>query len=111
MKKLLGFLFAVLVVYVIYIDLTIGTLPSAYSQKAEAQTETIQKQAPRMAYFEEKVAPGETLISVVEHHLNKPIPVSITDLISDFTKLNPGQAAEKIKIGATYKFPDYSKNN
>jgi hypothetical protein len=111
MKKLFAFLFAILIVYVIYIDLTVGTLPNAYSQKAEAQTETVLKPLKGKSYFEEKVQPGETVISIVEHHINKPIPVSITDLVTDFAQLNPGQPPEKIRIGSTYKFPDYSKTN
>jgi hypothetical protein len=111
MKKLLGFLFVVLTIYVIYIDLTVGTLPNAYSQKADVQTETVVKPTKDKTFFEEKVQPGETVISIVEHHIKKPIPVSITDLITDFVKLNPGQSAEKIRIGSTYKFPDYSQNN
>jgi hypothetical protein len=111
MKKLLGLVIMIAIVYAIYVDLTVGTLPSAYSQKAEAQTQTVIKPASGTGYFEETVKPGETVISIVEHHLNKPIPVSITDLITDFGALNPGQTAEKIRIGSTYKFPDYSKNN
>ncbi len=56
-----------------------------------------------------KVEPGETLISIVESHIEKSLPVSIDQLIEDFQTLNPGQAPEKIQIGSTYQFPDYSK--
>ena len=112
MKKLLGFLFVLLVIYVIHVDLTIGSLPSAsYSQKAEAKATVATKEASisKIPSFEAKVGPGDTVITIVEQHSNQAIPVSITDLIADFQKLNPGQAPEKIRIGATYRFPDYSK--
>jgi len=110
MKKLFGFLFAILIIYVIYFDLTIGTLPASKTLQVERKVETDTKK-PKMDIpsFEAEVQPGETVISIVEHELKKPLPVSITDLIEDFRMLNPGQPPEKIKIGATYHFPDYSK--
>ncbi|WP_066257647.1 hypothetical protein [Neobacillus drentensis] len=110
MKKLFGFLLAVLIIYVIYIDLTVGTLPSSLTQQVDAKIET-QTTQPKTGIpaFEAKVEPGETVISIVEHQLNKSLPVSIQDLIEDFRKLNPGESPEKIQIGSTYHFPDYSK--
>ncbi|MEH7353168.1 hypothetical protein V7150_06245 [Neobacillus drentensis] len=110
MKKLFGFLFAILIIYVIYFDLTIGTLPASNSKQVGAKVETVSKKPKTDIHsFEAEVQPGETVISIVEHKLKKPLPVSITDLIEDFRKLNPGQTPEKIQIGATYHFPDYSK--
>jgi hypothetical protein len=109
MKKLFGVLLLGLTFYAIYIDLTVGTLPNAYTQKVEAVTENVVKPSKGIPSFTEKVKPGETVITIVEHHINKPIPVSITDLIEDFRQLNSGQTPEKIQIGATYDFPDYSK--
>jgi len=109
MKKLFGMLLVILILYSIYIDLTVGTLPTASPQRVEAVTETVKNPVKGTPSFEAKVKPGETVLTIVEHHINKAIPVSITDLIMDFQQLNSGQAPEKIQIGATYKFPDYSK--
>jgi len=109
MKKFFGFLLAVLILYVIYIDLTVGTLPASLIQQVDAKIETKIKQKVNIASFEAKVEPGETVISIVEHQINKPLPVPINDLIEDFRKLNPGETPEKIQIGSTYHFPDYSK--
>jgi hypothetical protein len=110
MKKLFGFLLAVLIIYVIYIDLTVGTLPSSLTKQVDAKIETQNTQLKTdIPAFEAKVEPGETVISIVEHQLDKPLPVSITILIKDFQKLNPGKTPEKIQIGSTYHFPDYSK--
>ncbi|MCM3566599.1 hypothetical protein [Neobacillus mesonae] len=112
MKKLLGFLFAVLVIYVIYIDLTVGTLPS-YSAVNPNQETSVSENTPKIKTvipsFNAEVKPGQTVISIVEHQLGKSLPVSISQLINDFKKLNPDKDPEKIQIGITYHFPDYSK--
>ncbi|MFZ7945415.1 hypothetical protein [Neobacillus sp. 19] len=109
MNKIVGFLFVILVIYVIYFDLTVGTLPASNTKQVDAKIESIEKLSKTdIPSFAAEVKPGETVISIVEHELNKPIPVSITDLIEDFSELNPGQSPEKIQIGATYLFPDYS---
>jgi hypothetical protein len=108
MKKIFGFLFAILIIYVIYFDLTVGTLPSNTKQ-VDAKVETVTKITETdIPSFEAKVKPGETVISIVEHQIDKSLPVSIKDLITDFQKLNPGKSPEKIQIGSTYHFPDYS---
>lgn len=109
MKKLFGLLITVLILYVIYFDLSVGTLPNVDSQSVEAKSETVAKPIKGTPAFEAKVKPGETVITIVEHQLNRSIPVSIADLIGDFRALNPGQPPEKIQIGSTYQFPDYSK--
>lgn len=109
MKKIFGFLLALLIIYVIYIDLTVGTLPASLTQQVDAKIETKIKQKVDIPSFEAKVEPGETVISIVEHQINKSLPVSINELIEDFRKLNPGETPEKIQIGSTYHFPDYSK--
>lgn len=108
MKKLFGVLFAILIIYVIYIDLTVGTLPNA-TQTVEAEAKVTSQPESGLPSFAAKVKPGETVISIVEHHINKALPVSIDDLIHDFGTLNPGKTPEKIQIGSTYQFPDYSK--
>lgn len=113
MKKLLGLLLFILIIYVIYFDLTVGTLPSASNAQVEAINSNhantpVPKTKTDLPSFAEKVKPGETVISIVEHQLGKPLPVSISVLIKDFQTLNPGKSPEKIQIGSTYHFPDYS---
>lgn len=105
MKKILGLLLSVLVVYAIYFDLSIGTLPHAISQNTVATP----KPEVNFPYFEEKVEPGETLISIVEHQSEHSLSVPMSDLIHDFKSLNPGQSPNKLEIGKTYRFPEYSK--
>ena len=114
MKKLFGLLLSVLIIYVIYFDLTVGSLSTSVPQHVDAQVENTTKvnnNKPNtdIPAFEAKVKPGDTVISIVENELDKSLPVSITELIEDFKKLNPGKSPEKIQIGSTYVFPDYSK--
>ncbi|MCM3692408.1 hypothetical protein [Neobacillus niacini] len=109
MKRIFLFLFGLLTIYVIYIDLTAGTLPKDEAQVPEQTVATMAVPENSIAAFEAEVEPGETLISIVEGHIKKPLPVSIDELIGDFKSLNPGQSPEKIQIGASYQFPDYSK--
>jgi hypothetical protein len=109
MKRIFLFLFGLLTIYVIYIDLTAGTLPQDEPQKPEQSVVTMSNVESSVNSFEAEVEPGETLISIVENHIKKPLPVSIEELIEDFQRLNPGLSPEKIQIGSTYEFPDYSK--
>ena len=105
MKRFAGILIAILVIYVIYYDLSYGTLPSVKVEDvAASKTEEIA--AP---FFEESVRPGDTVLSIVEKRMNGTIPVSISSVIEDFQKLNDGRKPEDIQIGKTYKFPVYKK--
>ncbi len=107
MKKLVGLLLFILIIYCIYFDMTVGTLPHDHSQKAV--TETIEKPDSTIPYFEASVEPGDTLITIVEHKLGRPLNVSMDKLIRDFQTLNPGQPANQIQIGKTYRFPYYKE--
>jgi len=110
MKKLLGILLSILVIYVIYYDLTVGTLPTSAPLPVDAKAEQVTAASKsNIPSFDAKVKPGDTVISIVEHRINKSLPVSIHDLIKDFQTLNGGRSPEKIQIGTTYHFPDYSK--
>jgi hypothetical protein len=108
MKNLLILLVSFLIIYSIYFDISVGTLPHPDTQKVEAVAKPKLPKA-RIPYFEVKVEPGDTLMTIVEHQIKKPLPVSITRLIHDFEELNPDQSAEKIQIGKSYRFPDYAK--
>ncbi|WML54079.1 hypothetical protein RCG17_05270 [Neobacillus sp. PS3-12] len=108
MKNLLILLVSFLIIYSIYFDISVGTLPHPATQKVEAVAKPKLPKA-RIPYFEVKVEPGDTLMTIVEHQIKKPLPVSITRLIHDFEALNPNQSTEKIQIGKSYRFPDYAK--
>src|SRR3954470_22240629 len=92
MKRIFLFLFGILTIYVIYVDLTAGTLPKDKTQTAVKTAVTMSSLENTIEAFEAEVEPGETLISIVESHIDKSLPVSINQLIEDFQTLNPGQA-------------------
>ncbi|KOP83463.1 hypothetical protein ACFFHH_09545 [Cytobacillus solani] len=107
MKRLVALLLAALTIFVIYYDLSKGTLPVDNEQSIEATSMTNTAES----FFEKKVNPGETVLSIIEQKMKGPLPVSITDVISDFSNLNSGLKPEELKYGETYKFPLYSSKN
>lgn len=105
-KRFVGAILSVLILYVIYYDFTKGTLPTESNEQNSVPVSTTNTNIP---FFEVEVKPGETVMTIVEKKLDKPIPVSITRLISDFEQLNNGDKPEEIRIGKQYRFPDYRK--
>ena len=118
MKRLFGFLVLIFVLYIIYYDTNIGTLPTVSGQetqeivKADSSTvvETVDIAAKKeeiTPFQEVEVSAGDTLLSLVEE-ISSDIPsLSISDIIVDFEKLNPGEKANSLHIGKRYKFPIY----
>ncbi|RDI43974.1 hypothetical protein [Falsibacillus pallidus] len=111
MKKLLSLFIFIILVYSVYYDIKIGTLPtvSAVSvnrpiQQADAP---VKKDPNQPEVKEVRVNAGDTVLTIVEQLHNGPIPVSIDQLIKDFTELNNGIKPESIQIGKVYSFPVY----
>lgn len=101
-------------IFSIYYDLSNGTIPIANEQQATpVMTTPSLTEEPEMesdsnaTYIEVEVKAGDTVLTVAERIANKPIPVSITQLVEDFQVLNEGMKPEKIQVGRTYKFPLY----
>ena len=118
--KRIGLLLIILVIlYSTYYDLTIGTLPNGLKNTVQANTEketTLpleqqieEPESPNNneAFQEVVVEPGYTVLSIVEHLHEGPIPASIQEIIYDFEELNPGIKADSLQIGETYLFPLY----
>lgn len=129
MKKLLVTLLFMFVTYVIYYDLSEGVLSTPTSivllqekdnknsekttaKETEEELKSENSQAKNEKeddlYFKEvKVTAGQTVLSIVEQMQGGPLPVSISQLITDFQLLNPKTEPEMIQIGKVYKFPVY----
>lgn len=103
MKRLALLIVSILIIYVIYYDLTTGTLP-AIQENAIDDNLTNDTTIP---YFEKKVSSGETVLTIVEGNMDGPLPVSITQMITDFKLLNNGLQPEELKSGHMYRFPNY----
>jgi hypothetical protein len=106
MKRLVGVLITVLILYCIYYDLSYGTLPAV---KTEQQPEIATMVTEDMAYFEKTVENGDTVLTIIEHQLGQSLPVPISEVVTDFQKLNNDLPPQQIQLGKKYKFPDYSQ--
>ncbi|MEH7379940.1 LysM domain-containing protein [Bacillus sp. JJ1533] len=106
MKRFFAFLAFVFIIFIIYYDMRIGTLPVAKNEPIEA-TEVI-AQTTDDPYKKITVKAGDTLLSIVEKVNEGTRITSIESVINDFEELNPESKAELLQIGKTYKFPLYT---
>ncbi|TSB46835.1 hypothetical protein FN960_10310 [Alkalicoccobacillus porphyridii] len=99
-------------------DLRTGSLPDKDQTKVQANiksgqqkqsSETIQEPTLDLQSQEVIVEPGHTVLSIVEHLHQGPIPVSIQQIVDDFKALNHSLEPDAIQIGQTYLFPIYDK--
>lgn len=104
MKKVLGIVALVLIVYAIYSDITTGTLIGKSSEEIVETSFSIQ-------YIEVQVKPGDTLLSLIEQQGGYPDQVSINQMIDDFISLNEGMKPNDMQPGKVYKIPIYQHAN
>ncbi|TCP31128.1 hypothetical protein EV207_1033 [Scopulibacillus darangshiensis] len=102
MKKLIIISILGLVGWTSYSDMTEGVLPSADT----GQRKTDVTQTVTIPYKNYQVAPGDTVLSVVEK-LNPNDTIAIQRMVNDFNKLNPNTDPNHIRIGRSYAFPIY----
>ncbi|MGE7601209.1 hypothetical protein ACQKL5_01775 [Peribacillus sp. NPDC097675] len=108
MKRILLFISFCFILFIIYFDLTTGTLPTSQltSTPVQPSLPVDKPENPSIAYKEILIKPGDTLLSIIEKEkeaTNKPIE----EIISDFQSLNEGLQPENMQIGKTYKIPIY----
>ncbi|WP_242222951.1 hypothetical protein [Bacillus cereus group sp. BfR-BA-01380] len=110
MKRLGSILLLLVLGYVLYYDMTIGTLPllHTYSKtKATSATNDKQKENTSLAKYKViEVKTGDTVLSITEEINKKKIP-SIEKVVTDFKDLNPNDSPAKLQVGKKYKFPLY----
>ncbi|MGV3464829.1 MAG: hypothetical protein ACO1OT_05990 [Heyndrickxia sp.] len=106
MKKFVALVAAIIVLYSVYYDIKIGTIP-AVSHASEVKKTPQKTTKPTTPYQLKMVQPGDTVLTVVEQLQKGTLSVSIEQVIHDFQKLNNGIKPEEIQIGQEYKFPVY----
>ncbi|MDM5156476.1 hypothetical protein QUF88_22460 [Bacillus sp. DX1.1] len=112
MRRLGMLLFVLVLGYVFYYDIKIGTLPmlNTYKKTTAAQPVKKEKETSKKeidtSYKMIEVKTGDTVLSVTEAINKKKVP-SIEKVIDDFKQLNKNTSATKIQIGKSYKFPLY----
>ncbi|WP_420977114.1 LysM peptidoglycan-binding domain-containing protein [Bacillus vallismortis] len=98
MKRLTFVCSIVFILFILFYDLKIGTIPMQDLPVYEASAETA-AQGP--VYKTVKVQPGDTVMSIVGQ------AGSPDDIVKDFEALNPNVRANAIQAGTAYKFPVY----
>ncbi|MBS4217140.1 hypothetical protein KHA96_02295 [Bacillus sp. FJAT-49711] len=111
MKRIAALIATIILIYSVYFDLTTGVIPrsSAESSAQMVDVQTIPVQHD--PFIEIEIKPGDTVISIIEKLLQGPLPVPISQVVSDFEELNNGTKPEQIQIGEKYKFPVYNEQN
>ncbi len=112
LKRLVTVIITIIILYAIYYDLSKGTLPASFTKEtavSKMNSNSENNTGEERSYFEEKVDAGDTVISIIEEHLNDSISVPITEVIADFKELNHGISPQEIQQGKVYKFPSYPK--
>ena len=110
MKRLFIFLLVTLILYIIYFDLSTGTIPNTQTiETVEVNSKVNQIEEYTLASFSKTVEQGDTVLSIIESKLEESIPVPIEKIVQDFSLLNKGKKPEEIQAGKSYLFPDYSK--
>ncbi|OIK12227.1 LysM domain-containing protein [Bacillus sp. MUM 13] len=114
MKRLAAFIVVIFIAFIIYFDLTTGTIPADAGARgpAEAAAGAVytggaaeKAETSTIPFVESVIKPGDTLLSLLEQNQTKSY--SIETAIADFQKLNNGIKPESIQIGKTYKIPVY----
>lgn len=114
MKRLFVSLLVTLIVYIIYVDLSIGTIPNTNNKTIESikvDSNVNHTEETVIASFSKTVEQGDTVLSIIEAQLEGAIPVPIEKVVNDFIILNEGKKPEEIHAGKIYLFPDYSKSD
>ncbi|KAA9026322.1 serpin family protein [Niallia endozanthoxylica] len=112
LKRLVGVVITLIILYVVYYDLSQGTLPASMTKETAVSKTTTDSQSTKSIerpYFEKKIKAGDTVLSILEEHLNHSISVPITEVVTDFEELNDGISPQEIQQGKVYKFPNYPK--
>ncbi|MED1205123.1 LysM peptidoglycan-binding domain-containing protein [Heyndrickxia acidicola] len=114
MKKLIGLIAVLIVLYSVYFDLKFGTIPNATVASAANKPDVNQTQpkpASQKSNFKIiEVKPGDTVLSIAAKLEKNNSKIEVAKVIKDFTKLNPGIQPKDIQIGQIYRFPIYQQH-
>ncbi|MED4800836.1 LysM peptidoglycan-binding domain-containing protein [Bacillus atrophaeus] len=98
MKRLIFLFSSIFVIFIIFYDVKIGTIPfqdlPVYAVSAKASEQ-------KAAYKTVTVKKGDTVMSIVGN------AGSPDEIVRDFEALNPNVKASSIQAGTAYKFPVY----
>lgn len=112
MKRLLAFFMFCFILFIVYYDITTGTLPQKFPTEFKEPSLPVNQSnhKGKLNFYEMTMKPGDTLLSIIEREEGSPNQ-SIETIVSDFQELNEGLKPEQMQIGKVYKIPSYRKNN
>lgn len=108
MKRLFAFLIVCFIGFIIYFDVTTGSLPKVNDSKEAPAIPVQSTKNTKLTYKETVINRGDTLLSILEKQ-EGGVNVPIDTLITDFQELNEGLKPEQMQIGKSYKIPTYKK--
>lgn len=108
MKKSLAFLMICFVTFIVYYDMTTGTLPQNVPTQFKEPSLPVNQsnRKSELNYYEVAIKPGDTLLSIIEREEGSTTQ-PIETIVTDFQELNEGLKPEQMQIGKTYKIPRY----
>ncbi|WP_088041744.1 hypothetical protein [Bacillus sp. EAC] len=108
MKKVAFIFGSLLLIYIIFFDIKVGTIPTKHIASVASVSKSDKASKNSLPNFEEiQVKAGDTVLGIIEE-LNPDYNQPISQITKDFSKLNNGLSATKIQSGKSYKFPIYS---
>ena len=107
MKKIAFLLGSLLLAYIIFFDLQVGTIPTKHIATVVKATKSETKETSLPKYEKIQVKNGDTVLGIIEN-LNPDFNQPISQITKDFSALNNGLSPTKIQSGKSYKFPIYS---
>ncbi|MEH7454052.1 MULTISPECIES: hypothetical protein [Bacillaceae] len=107
MKKIAFLLGSLLLAYIIFFDLQVGTIPTKHIATVAKATKSETKATSLPKYEKIQVKNGDTVLGIIED-LNPDFNQPISQITKDFSALNNGLSPTKIQSGKSYKFPIYS---
>ncbi|MCI3196511.1 hypothetical protein GXP75_12715 [Bacillus sp. HU-1818] len=99
MKRLIFLFSSIFVIFIIFYDVKIGTIPFQDLPVYAVSAKTSEQQ--EAAYKTVTVKKGDTVMSIVGN------TGSPDEIVRDFEALNPNVKASSIQAGTAYKFPVY----
>ncbi len=121
MKRLGIFLFVLVLGYIFYYDIKIGTLPMLSSYKKDKcgrndktrkykyknKKKKTKRKKKQMSLIKQLKSKQVIRFFPLQKLINKKKIPSIEKVIDDFKQLNKNTPATKIQLGKSYKFPLY----
>jgi hypothetical protein len=106
MKKLVLTILIILFMISIYKDIYVGTNLSTPNNHVSTPMESSQS-GESFEAIKVKVAPGDTVLTVVERLNPDFTNYDVKKVLYDFSTLNPNQDPERLKMNHFYFFPKY----